>query len=130
MSMEQFFTRDRANCGRKITLTDPTGKPTDEWLLIRHIWSDAFQLAEEAALREARDMIMAMGEDKDEQALADIRRDAKTKLLASLVARWSFDQECTSEAAFQFLYSAPQIAEQIDKVSADGKAFFGEESNS
>lgn len=130
VSMDAFHTRDRANEGRKLPLRTPDGKPTEHWLLVRHVWSDAFQKAEEAAMREARETVMGMGEKPDPEAVADVQRASRVRLLASLVAGWSFEAECTPEAAVDFLHKAPQIAESIDKFAGDSKAFFGSESSS
>lgn len=130
MGMADFYTRDKANEGRKLPLYAPDGSPTDDWLLVRHIWSDAFQKAEDAAQREARETIMGMGDDPDPDAVAEATRAARIKLLSALVAAWSFDEECTPEAVAAFLDRAPQIADAIDKAAADGKRFFGAGSSS
>ena len=126
--MEAFFTRDKANEGRKLLLYTPCGTKTDEWLIVRHVWSDDFQRAEEAAQREARETVMGMGADATKEVIAEIQRGSRVRLLASLVAGWSFDSECTPDAAADFLDKAPQIADQIDAFAADAKGFFGVES--
>lgn len=130
MGMDAFHTRERANEGRKLPLRTPDGQPTDHWLMVRHVWSDDFQKAEEAALREARETIMGMGESPDPAAVADVQRGSRVRLLASLVAGWSFDAECTPEAVAGFLTQAPQIADSIDKFAGDSRSFFGGESSS
>lgn len=129
-AMAIFHTRDRANEGQKLPLHAPDGSPTDHWLLVRHVWSDAFQKAEDAAQREARETVMGMGENPDREAVAEVQRAARVRLLASLVAGWSFDAECTPDAVADFLAQAPQIADAIDRFAADRKRFFGGESNS
>ena len=130
MGMEQFHTRDKANEGRKLPLRTPDGQPTDEWLMVRHVWSDDFQKAEEAAVREAREVVMGMGDKPDPEAVSDVQRASKIKLLASLVAGWSFDAECTPEAVADFLTQAPQIADAIDKFAGDSRGFFSDGSSS
>lgn len=130
MGMEAFFTRDKANEGRKLPLHAPDGSPTDEWLVVRHVWSDDFQKAEEAAMRQARETIMGLGKDAKPEAVADVQRESRISLLASLIAGWSFDAECTPESAAEFLTQAPQIADKINDFAADSKAFFGNESTS
>lgn len=130
MGMESFYTRDKANEGRKLPLRTPDGKPTEDWIIVRHVWSDAFQKAEEAALREAREIVMGMGDKPDPEAVADVQRASRVKLLAALVAGWSFDAECTPDAVAEFLAQAPQIADAIDKFAGDSKGFFGEGSSS
>lgn len=126
MGLEQFYTRDKANEGRKLPLYTPDGQQTEEWLLVRHVWSDAFIHAEESSLREARDAILAMGDKSDPAEVAKLQASAKRRVLASLVAGWSFDMPCTPESAADFLANAPQIAEQINTFAADSKGFFGD----
>lgn len=128
MGMEAFYTRDKANEGRKLTLYAPDGSPTDEWLMVRHAWSEAFQDAEDAGLRESREAVMALGESPDPAAMKAIERRTRVKMLASLVAGWSFEAECTPEAVAEFLHRAPQIADKIDEFAGDAKSFFGDES--
>lgn len=130
MGMEQFHTRERANEGRKLPLYTPDGKPTNDWILVRHAWSDAFVKAEDAAVRAAREIVMGMGEKPDPEAVAEVQRAARVKALSALVAGWSFEAECTPEAVAEFLAQAPQIADAIDKFAGDSKAFFGAESSS
>lgn len=130
MSMEAFYTRDKANEGRKLPLYAPDGSPTDEWLLVRHAWSDAFRDAEDAGLREHREAVMALGESPDPAAMKAIERRVRIKMLAAVVAGWSFDAECTPEAVAEFLQRAPQIADKIDDFAGDAKLFFANESRS
>lgn len=127
MGMEAFYTRDKANEGRKLPLYTPDGQPTDEWLLVRHVWSDAFKEAEEAEIRSVRDALLTLGDKPDPAEVARIKRDSTHRLLASLVAGWSFDAEPTPEAVADFLAQAPQIADKINSFAAESKGFFGSE---
>lgn len=128
MEMEAFYTRDKANEGQRLPLRSPDGKPTDHWLQVRHVYSDAFQAAEEASMREIQERILALGEKPDAGKIAEAKRDGTNRLLSSLVAAWSFDKPCTPENVQAFLANAPQIAEQINRFAADAKRFFGSES--
>ena len=126
--MDVFKTRDRANEGKRLALFAPDGSPTAHWLQVRHVWSDAFQdanAAEVAGIQAA--LLEAEG---DEAAAAEIKREAKLRLWAALVADWSFDTPCTPEAVVDFLRSAPQIGRVLDKFAADSKRFFGDGSTS
>lgn len=129
MSMERFYTRPQANEGRKLPLYAPDGSATDEWLLVRHVLSDAFQEANEAAKRRIADLALSMGDAPDGDKLAKAAKDARVDVLASLVADWSFG-ECTPDKVREFLTNAPQIADQIDSFAADSKGFFGREPRS
>ena len=126
MEMEDFYTRDRANEGQRLPLRTPDGQPTGHWLQVRHVYSDAFQMAEEASMREVQERILALGEKPDPEKIAEAKRDGTNRLLSSLVAAWSFDKPCTPENVQAFLANAPQIAEQINRFAADAKRFFGQ----
>lgn len=126
--MDQFKTRERANEGKRLPLYAPGGGKTEHWLQVRHVWSDAFQDANETELAALQEGILSAQGDKD--AITAIKRESQVKLLAALVSGWSFDGECTPEAVTQFLREAPQIAAQLDKFAADGRAFFGNDSTS
>lgn len=135
MGMEQFKTRAKANDGVRLTLHAPDGKPTDEYLIVRHVWSDAFIEADERTKRELQEWMAGeiaarkLADDKlpDDlrEAVAERARAVRLEVLAALVSGWSFDAECTPEAVAGFLAEAPQIANQIDKFAADNEAFFG-----
>ncbi|KAF1710303.1 hypothetical protein CSC70_06310 [Pseudoxanthomonas kalamensis DSM 18571] len=124
--MELFKTRDKANEGKKLPLYAPDGSPTDHWLQVRHVWSDAFQEANEAVLGEVRDTVLAAEGDNAKISAAKV--EAKFKLWATLVSGWSFDTECTPEAVQAFLRDSPQIGPVLDKFAADSRLFFGNDS--
>lgn len=125
MGMEAFYTRDKAREGKRLTLHTPDGKPTEHWLQVRHVWSDEFQQAEQEAIAGLRNARL----DGEPGQIAQLQRDGKVRVLASLVAAWSFDHECTPEAVAEFLSNAPQIADQIDRFAGDSRAFFASESS-
>lgn len=121
--MDRFYTRKKASEGVKIFLGDPgTGKLTDEYLVIRNRWCDEFQEAKAEAVQQA--FIDAKGETVNSEA--EINR--KLSLVGSLIAGWSFDQECNKENVIALLKEAPQIVDQIDKVAAKDSLFFGKAS--
>jgi hypothetical protein len=125
---ELFHTRARANEGKRLALHTPDGKPTEHWLQVRHVWSDAFTDANEVALSDVREAVLAAEGDKAKIAVA--QRDAKFRLWAALVSAWSFDTECTPANVEAFLREAPQIGNVLDKFAADSAGFFGDGSNS
>lgn len=128
MSQDLFKTRGKANEGVKLELKTPDGKETEHWLQVRHVWSDAFQEANDLALAEVQEVALASEGDKGKIAAA--KREAEVAIWASLVADWSFDQECTPENVAAFLRDAPQIGKAIDKFATDGRRFFGIDSTS
>lgn len=125
---ELFHTRARANEGKRLALFAPDGSKTDHWLQVRHVWSDDFQTANEVALGEVRDAVLAA--EGDTAKIAAIKRDAQYRLWAALVSAWSFDEECTPAAVEAFLREAPQIGSVLDKFAADSRRFFGNDSTS
>lgn len=118
-SMEKYFTKDRAEEGIKVPLSDISGKETGDWIKIIGTDSDVFTLANAAALRRAVEI------NKMEDLAA---RDKETirmsrELVAHLVIDWSFNVECSRENVLDFLQRAPQIQRQID-LAANSRALF------
>lgn len=124
--MDQFFTTDAANEGVRLPLSTATGESTEHYLTILGVDSDIFRRAEAKAKRDA--FRLAAIEDEEERLTA--ANEAQFKLIACLVAGWSFDQECNLENVTAFLTKAPQIADQVDKVAGDRRLFFGLKSGS
>lgn len=121
MGMEQFFTRGKANEGVKVNLMTPDGQMTDEYILIRSQWSDAFQ---QAKAQSYRDDMKAATEGRE---IDPTERHAR--LTASLVAGWSFDEEYTPESALELMREAPQLRDMIDRYASNDARFFGKPSS-
>lgn len=119
MSMEQFFTRDKANEGKKLSLLMPDGSKSGEWIKIRSLDSDAYQ---KAILKRQR-LALKLADLDDEDALDDLSQKAGIDVLVSLVADWSFEEPCSEENVRKLLLNAPQIKDAID-VAAHKRAFF------
>ncbi|CAM0070117.1 Tail assembly chaperone [Vibrio phage K251 g3] len=118
--MQEFFTRQKANEGKKIPLYLPDGKPSDHWLVVRGVDSDHFKQAETRGKRQAITIAKIEGADERAQAI----RDTELTCIAALVADWSFDQECTEPNVVNFLREAPQIADMVNQVAAKRASFF------
>ena len=125
MGMDEFFTREIANEGRRVDLVHPDGTPSEHWLQIRGMDADAFKIAETGAKREAVEISQIDDDKKRAVAIADV----ELKTIAALIADWSFDQKCTSKEVVKFLREAPQIAEMVNRYAARRSLFFGKESN-
>lgn len=128
MSQSLFHTRARANEGRRLPLFAPDGTPTEHWLQVRHVWSDAFTEANDIAMAGVQDAVLAAGGDSAKIAAA--KREAQFTLWAALVSAWSFESECTTENVVAFLRDAPQIGNALDRFAADSRRFFGNDSTS
>lgn len=116
--MEEFYTRQKANEGVKLPLVFPDGSPSEEWVIIRHIQSDAFR---ETLEEDSRRKLIAMTAEDDEKLEEPITH---IDLLVSLISDWSFESKLTDANKKQLLTEAPQIADYIDKFATDKKRFF------
>ena len=119
MPKSDFYTRDNANNGIKMPLLAIDGSPTDEFLLIAGIDSDAFIASNAEAMRGA----MLLAEVEDGEVKDSLIRMEKVKLVASLVKGWSFDEEATEEAVIQFFIDAPQVMDQVNQKAAQRSEF-------
>lgn len=117
--MKEFFTREQANAGKVLTLNYPNGEPSDEWIKIRSLDSDAYQ---KAILKRQR-LALKLADLEDEAELDDLSQKAGIDVLVSLVADWSFDEPCNEESVRELLLNAPQIKDAID-LAAHKRAFF------
>lgn len=118
--MEEFFTRQKSNEGIRFPLFLPDGSPTEHWLLVLGIDSDAFKEAEIVAKRA---MIEASKIDDDKARLKEIRQ-IEIRWVASLIADWSFDLELTQESAVKLFTEAPQIYSEVDKIISDRRLYY------
>lgn len=118
-SMSRFYTRDGANEGTKIPLHHPDGSPSDDFLIIRSVDSDAFRDAESEA---KRDILRSRGIDdiEERKTLASV---AGMRMHVALIKDWSFDEECTEENIQIFLTGAPHIKDAIDQMASKRTLF-------
>lgn len=123
--MEAFFTRGKANEGIKLPLWTPQGTKSEHWVRILGIDSDAFRMANAEAQRDA--FRIAQIEDPAERA-AEIAL-SKRRLVASLVAEWSFDRPCNVDTVADFFREAPQIMDAIDTAASKRALFFAKGSS-
>jgi len=119
--MSAFFTRDAANEGIKFPLYFPNGTRSDDFLIVRGVDSDIFRASSSAAQRDAAVISQIADDEERKAALVESQR----KLMATLVAGWSFDEECTIDAVMNFFKQAPQIMDAIDKVVSNRSVLFG-----
>lgn len=123
--MKKFFTREKASEGIRADLFEPGAKePSGHWLQVRGVDSDEFRQAEVEAKRRQRESIAA-----GKQPL-DTHLDEMRVLIASLVAGWSFPEECTQAAVIEFFRQAPQVQEVVNQLAAKRELFFKNGSDS
>jgi len=126
MSMKEFYTRSKANEGKKVPLSLPDGSPSEHWLMVRGVDSDEFRRAEAKSKRKA----IELAQIKDDKERQDAIEQEKLELIAVLVAGWSFPEECSRENVVEFLREAPQIGDMVDRIAVSRASFFGERSSS
>ena len=133
--MKRFHTRAAANEGVKVPLAGPDGEPTEFFIHLIGLDSDAFRKKRLEVNRESLLRASMAGAKTPDDALAlgdAFHAQQKLKLLACLITGWNFTTEdgtnpqplpCTEENIIAFLREAPQIADMIDRLAAD-RAFF------
>lgn len=125
-SMNDFFTREKANEGIQLPLYLPNGLKSEHWVRIIGIDSDIFRAADIEARRDAVRIAQIDEPKAREEAIAKSKRD----LIAVLVIDWSFPHPCTHEAVSDFFKEAPQIMDAIDQAASRRALFFANGSNS
>lgn len=123
--MDAFFTRGKANEGVELPLYLPDGTKSEHWVRIRGVDSDIFRAAEAESRRDA--FRIANIESPTERAEAISA--SKRRLVAALVASWSFDRPCTVEDVDDFFLEAPQIMDAIDMAASRRALFFAKGSS-
>lgn len=125
-SMKSFYTRSIANAGINLPIPNPDGTESAEWLLVLGMDSDPFRKAQAAAHRNLLELAKIEESDKRAQAIEQDR----LKVLASLIADWSFDEECNEENKLAFLKECPTVADLVDHKAAKRADFFTKSSES
>lgn len=128
LTPEDFYSRAKANEGEKLPLSLPDGTPTQEFIIVRGVDSDEFLAAEQ---KGNYNLLMQMQRERQQQEIdkdfkpdQEFRKENKIALIASLVAGWSFDMECTDENVRQLFREAPSLMAEVDRLAADRKRFF------
>lgn len=123
-NLDKFRTRKQVQTPRKVFLLDPrTGKPTEDWLLIRSSLSDEFMMARDDTMQAVQE-IVEPNEEKRKKAVAELQLGLKV----ALVAGWSFEEKFTEGNVREWLRDAPQVQMLIMSVADDFAGFFAEPS--
>lgn len=120
MRKEDFYTLPKATEGVEFPL-EMDGKPTGHFLRIRGTDCEQFRKARFDGARRLRDI----PEGTDEWQRGKIMDEIVLDTLTSLVAGWSFEDECTPEAVRELLHNAPHLADAVDKAAGERARFFG-----
>lgn len=124
MKSSDLFTRPAANAGRRVDIPGPDGKPTGEWMTIRHVDCDDFRKKRAEILASAA-MLPADTPAAERQRL---RESMHRDLLATLVTGWSLEDEFSRDNLMALLENAPYLADWIDRTSENASLFFGSSS--
>ena len=124
--MKQFYTRAKANAGKKMNLTMPDGSASEHWVRVYGMDSDVFRAAQADQNRKTLELSdqKDSGEISEDEAEKQFEK-SRILLLASAIIEWSFDSTCEEDAKIEFLTEAPQIANAINMFIGSRKAFFG-----
>ena len=125
--MEEFFTRQKANQGKKLPLFTPEGAKTEHYFKLLGVDSDVFRKAEVEAKREAMEVLELFKEDKDAEKRNEALAHLSRKTLASAVVEWSFEQELTIDNVANFFKEAPQIYDAVNRFVGNRELFFAKE---
>lgn len=136
--MDAFFTREASNEGVKLPLNLPSGKKTDEFLILYGIDSDVYLTAVEESNRALFNRIVQFkkdhqGEEPNEEEQRkislEVAKENHVFKIASLVKGWSFDEPCTQENVRKLLTEAPYLVEAIEIACGTRQNFFSLRSN-
>lgn len=119
--LQKFYTRSRANAGKKLVLEQADGSPSDEWMLVVGVDSDAY--------------ISALEELNEELSSDKVTKEVMVKLYSRLVKDWSFAAgsdpvPCTAENVIEFMNECPNVVGEISQHIRDRKGFFSNEPKS
>ena len=133
INIEDFFTREKSNEGILVPLNLPDGTPTEHWIKIRGIDSDAFRKAEAESKRKMMEFARDLAEKKltpeqEKEARQAFVDQSRLELIAALAFEWSFPVELNKEMVIKFLTEAPNQADILDRLAYDRVAFFKKKS--
>jgi hypothetical protein len=121
MQPHDFYVKEKAEQGRRVSLSNPDGTSSSHWMVIRSVFSGHYEEAARQAIRSAAGEVMEIAASG---SAADARRSAKllarrrkARLVAALIADWSLTEECSEQEKTDFLIKAPRLRRQIEKVS-------------
>ena len=127
MKMEDFYTRARANEGVRLQLHDGAGNPTDAWICVRGLDSDAYRTAHDAVNRAMVRLAAAVRAKADAPLLAATQAEKDAEALAervALVVNWNLDNPCTPATVTELFREAPYISDQVYYSAQDRDRFF------
>jgi len=129
-NIKDFFTKPAAEAGCKLPVKAPDGSDTGDWVEIVGTESDQFRQAKIVAEREAFAETVRFkasergGENPCKHDSDGVLRDINTRLIASTIVSWSFDDDCTDDNKIALLDNAEYIRDLVNTSAADNGTFF------
>ncbi|MGV8864107.1 MAG: hypothetical protein ACOH2T_23425 [Pseudomonas sp.] len=121
MRPQDFYVKQKAEEGRRVDLSNPDGTPSGHWMVVRSVLSSQYEEAFKQISRAALDDVMRIASAGDRAAVTlmtkTLGRSRKARLVASLIADWSLDCDCSEQEKTRLLVSAPRLRRQIERVS-------------
>lgn len=122
-SFKKYNLNDKSGATQELAFTFPGEGPTGIVLHIRSQYSKEFREADSRATRQISSLTVSQnGAPIDPELLDHI----ELGIFASLVAGWTFEEECTPENVIEFLAANPHTKDEINKLAARDSLFFGE----
>ncbi len=116
---DYYLDKEKRKKGIRMVLLSPSGAISEDYIMVRWAWSDEVRAAMDVLQRDMREKF-ADDKDPDNEAIV-------LEGIVAMVAGWggpSFDKKATKANVREFLKQRPDIAERIDKLSANTKLFF------
>lgn len=119
MKASSLFTLEKSCAGVALEIRLPNGQPSGQSITVRGTDSPEFQSAAREKNKQKID-ILALPLEKQESAF----EKATLKLMASVVAGWTFEEKLTPEAVEALFKNAPDVLEQVDNFCTKRANFF------
>ena len=115
-SIADFNTTNGESEGRKFTLVQPDGEPTDEWVLLYGLSSPAMKAAMAAHKAELKKL--------GKESSSDIDSPANCKLLAAAIKDWSLEDTCNYDNRLKLITESEPNRILINAVVQNTRLFF------
>lgn len=122
---------DKVNNGVKMPLLNRDGGISEDYIMVRWLWSDEVRAALDNLERQGQKEITRITEDmtaKQKKAAQESNDEVSARLIlegrVAQVAGWSFDEKPTATNIKAYLKSRPDVAKRVDVIADTNKLFF------
>lgn len=120
-SFKKYNLAEQSVATQELTFTFPNAGDTGIKLYIRSQYSKEFREADSRATRQVSSLTISSNGAPIEPSLLD---HIELGVMASLVAGWDFEEECTTENIIEFLAANPHTKKEINQLAAQDSLFF------